>query len=754
MSEKTFRNYQREERNSKGELKMKDMKKTAALLAAMALLGVGSVSAADAVPMFALQGVTVTATRQAESLKDVPANVQVITEKDIKLRNVQTASGAVAMATGVSASNSVEGTVNLRGYNSKNILVLVDGQQMNTAWNGDVDWNMIPVENIRKIEVVSGGQSALYGGRAVGGVINIMTKSEKRDGVHGSVVVSYGSHGTVKQAYAVHGKKDKLSWGTFYESKITNGWKDYAAYISKSSGKKLSGKDTLDRTADGGYVIGNRGNKHVLSENYGFNLGYAFNDDQKVTYKFTHSNYTWEYKNPETYTGKWNDEKGIYTPASFLGTKAWRAYDMHSLTYNDQKNKVHAHFGLVDYTTDAYTTPDGSVDPLKNFDGIGSISSYPSKSWDFDINKRWTIGAHTVLTGVSYGQDQFNQEIYNVSDWKVKHSTRTGNIETHGGKDKTYALYVQDKWDISSKWTAYIGGRYDYYKKYGGYSQRLNKDGSLADPSAFGSESFNQFSPKLSLDYKWDENTNLYASYGRSFNAPILYQVYRDGVSERGGKKTHTMPNPALKPETTDTWELGMKKKVADKTEIHTDVFYAKTSDQINLKDTGNKDGEYTIKQYMNSGEAKTHGFEISVNQHHSDNWTSYVNYTWQVGKLEGKRDWDIPRHLIHLGTTFHKDAWTVNLDGMFISNRYLATNDMNDTKNKYADNYRGGHFKARDAYFLLNFNTNYQFNKNFSMQFAIENVLDRDYCDEDISTNHCYIGDGRTFTLSARYAF
>ena len=88
---------------------MKDMKKTAALLAAMALRGVGSASAAEAAPMYALKGITVTATRQAESLKDVPANVQVITEKDIKLRNVQTASDAVAMATGVSASNSVEG---------------------------------------------------------------------------------------------------------------------------------------------------------------------------------------------------------------------------------------------------------------------------------------------------------------------------------------------------------------------------------------------------------------------------------------------------------------------------------------------------------------------------------------------------------------------------------------------------------------------------------------------------------------------
>ena len=358
--------YQREERNSKGELKMKDMKKTAALLAAMALLGVGSASAAEAAPMYALKGITVTATRQAESLKDVPANVQVITEKDINLRNVQTASDAVAMATGVSASNSVEGTVNLRGYSSKNILVLVDGQQMNTAWNGDVDWNMIPVENIRKIEVVSGGQSALYGGRAVGGVINIMTKSEKRDGVHGSAVVSYGSHGTVKQAYAVHGKKDKLSWGTFYESKQTNGWKSYNVYLSPEKAGSLTTTAKLDPSADGGKVIGNRGQKHALSENYGFNLGYAFNDDQKLTYKYTHAIYDWHYDGGESFTGTWgqkytygNNKIGdLYTAADFLGDKGWRTYNMHSLTYNDQKNKVHAHFGMTDYTKDGYTKPD------------------------------------------------------------------------------------------------------------------------------------------------------------------------------------------------------------------------------------------------------------------------------------------------------------------------------------------------------------------------------------------------------------
>lgn len=183
-----------------------------------------SASAAP-VPVYELKGLTVTATRQAETTKDVPANVQIVTEKEIKDRNVQNAAQAVALATGVQVDTTVEGSVNLRGYNSKNILVLVDGQQMNTAWNSTVDWNMIPVENIRKVEVVSGGQSALYGGRAVGGVINIMTKSAKENGVHGAVNLGYGSHNTVKQSYMASGRKDRLNWGVFYESKITDGWR-------------------------------------------------------------------------------------------------------------------------------------------------------------------------------------------------------------------------------------------------------------------------------------------------------------------------------------------------------------------------------------------------------------------------------------------------------------------------------------------------------------------------------------------------
>ena len=86
--------------------------------------------------------------------------------------------------------------------------------------------------------------------------------------------------------------------------------------------------------------------------------------------------------------------------SSFYGTKGWRSYDMHSLTYNDQKNKVHAHLGMTNYTKDGYTQPGSAKGTLNsNFDGSGKRSSYPSKSWDFDINKRWNLGDHTILLG-------------------------------------------------------------------------------------------------------------------------------------------------------------------------------------------------------------------------------------------------------------------------------------------------------------------------------------------------------------------
>lgn len=202
-----------------------------------------------------------------------------------------------------------------------------------------------------------------------------------------------------------------------------------------------------------------------------------------------------------------------------------------------------------------------------------------------------------------------------------------------------------------------------------------------------------------------------------------------------------------MKPETTTNWELGIKKDLG-KTKISADLFYARTKDYIDLVTIGKTAKGADIKTYKNVGEARTHGAELSVTHKFSSLWSVYANYTWQLGKVADAdngyamgRDYEIPRHLFHFGVTYTNHPWTVNVDSMFVS----ARNEPG---------WESGKFKSRDAYFLLNMDTSYAVNKNLSVQFSIYNILDREYYDQESASDKYYAGDGRTFTLSARYSF
>lgn len=67
-------------------------------------------------------------------------------------------------------------TVSIRGSSSKNVLIMIDGTPVNTAGNSSFDISMIPASSVGKIEIIRGGEAALYGPGAMGGVINIVTK--------------------------------------------------------------------------------------------------------------------------------------------------------------------------------------------------------------------------------------------------------------------------------------------------------------------------------------------------------------------------------------------------------------------------------------------------------------------------------------------------------------------------------------------------------------------------------------------------
>lgn len=190
-----------------------------ALLTGANMISGGGVNAES---VYELTPVVVTATKTAESAEKVPASVSVVTAKEIAAHNYSSTAQALGQLPGVYLSPVGDGGISMRGFGSADILVMVDGQPVNNGWNGAVDWSMIPIQNIERIEVVRGAASSLYGGRAVGGVIQIITKKSKDEGLHGDVLLSTGSNSTTKQTYDAKFKKDKWDVDIGYEKRETD----------------------------------------------------------------------------------------------------------------------------------------------------------------------------------------------------------------------------------------------------------------------------------------------------------------------------------------------------------------------------------------------------------------------------------------------------------------------------------------------------------------------------------------------------
>jgi iron complex outermembrane receptor protein len=162
--------------------------------------------------------VVVTATRYEEKLSDVPANITVISENDIQNSTAQNIPDILRTSAGIHVTdvggNRRNMTVDLRGFGETavlNTLVLVDGRRVNESDLSGTDWTQIPLDRVKKIEIIRGGRgSVLYGDNASGGVINIITKEGDVTKVGASVAA--GSYDTYKGNAYFSGSFKDLSY--------------------------------------------------------------------------------------------------------------------------------------------------------------------------------------------------------------------------------------------------------------------------------------------------------------------------------------------------------------------------------------------------------------------------------------------------------------------------------------------------------------------------------------------------------------
>jgi outer membrane cobalamin receptor len=151
----------------------------------------------DTVRTYKGSEIAVTATRSAIPIHASPSPIEVIGEERLKNLNGNKISDALFFSSGAFirdyGGNGGLKTISIRGLGPEHTLVLLDGNRFNSFQNGLLDLGTIMTESFERIEIVRGGNSALYGSDALGGVVNLISKQ-------GGSTLSVGLQGGVGSA--------------------------------------------------------------------------------------------------------------------------------------------------------------------------------------------------------------------------------------------------------------------------------------------------------------------------------------------------------------------------------------------------------------------------------------------------------------------------------------------------------------------------------------------------------------------------
>lgn len=191
------------------------MRTLASFAVVVALWGQVGMAVADEQAERPLGTVVVTATRTEAPLESVTNSISVVSEQDIADRQAITVTDALRNVPGVDVaqpgSPGTATSVFIRGANSGQSLILVDGVEVNSPTLGGFNFGNIMTDDVGRIEVLRGAGGALYGSQAIGGVVNVISK--KGEGApHFSVASAGGNVGTFSQLATAAGESGMVAY--------------------------------------------------------------------------------------------------------------------------------------------------------------------------------------------------------------------------------------------------------------------------------------------------------------------------------------------------------------------------------------------------------------------------------------------------------------------------------------------------------------------------------------------------------------
>lgn len=171
--------------------------------------------------------VVVTATRTAVPADDSLWSVTILDRADIEARQALSLQELLQGESGIQMSNNgglgKASSMFIRGAESQQVLVLVDGVRVGSSTLGSTAFQYLPVSEIGKVEIVRGPRSSLYGSEAIGGVIQLFTKRQA-DGLAFDANAAVGSHGTDSISANISGATGRWNYGLSASNLTSDGY--------------------------------------------------------------------------------------------------------------------------------------------------------------------------------------------------------------------------------------------------------------------------------------------------------------------------------------------------------------------------------------------------------------------------------------------------------------------------------------------------------------------------------------------------
>jgi vitamin B12 transporter len=464
--------------------------------------------------------------RQEGTVKDSTRPIYVITGEEMEAQGARTVREAIKFLPGILGDGTVGTEVNalsgqlIRGSNTGQVLILLDGRPINNAGSGGFDLSEFTTNNIQRIEVLPGGGSTLYGSDAIGGVINIITR-RPTEKITTEAKFNIGAYGLNQQSIQNSGKKGDISWVVGYNR--TQAENNYPFSIPEAN------------------FSGTRKNNDTLYNN--FNLKLEADLGKRNTLSFSTL-----YLNKEQGT-----PGGVPIPSPVNGQGFFNSLTDKNRKYTDQI--------LTDFTwnlklgggDDSLLTAKIYGDFLNTrFDPSGSVSSQNrfqtnQSSYGIQTTHSWNFAKNQSLV---YG---FDYRTVNVRNTSFSYSTNKETLNYDNDINQG-ALFTKYEVVLIPNLTVNVGLRQDF-------SSLVN--GSVTSPS-------------VGTKYAVSDSTTLRANYIQNFRVPTIANLFNVNPSNIG--------NPELKPERGDSFDIGIDQKLGNIGLARLTFFKNNVSDTIAFK--------------------------------------------------------------------------------------------------------------------------------------------------------------------------